>query len=123
MEKSFMEGASMLPRIPSLPGAHKVSFLHMVISIDYDETWSADPPLWAEFALNAQDAGHIVILTTNRPNAEGFREEVYEDCAEYVTAVIFAGTLPKQTAARYFGYDVDVWIDDLPHTVTEGRSF
>lgn len=90
----------------------------MVISIDYDKTWSADPGLWQQFARSASSRGHVVLLITNR--TPQLSAEVYLHAGNYVRQVIFAGPGPKKDAARLHGYDVDVWIDDKPKTVDAG---
>jgi len=83
----------------------------MVIAIDYDGTWAADPELWAEFALSASKRGHCVIIATNR------RTELHGmDCP-----IVYCGaSFTKRQATRSAGYEVDVWIDDNPQVV-EGR--
>lgn len=92
----------------------------MTISLDFDDTFTADPELWTAFVQQAHARGHTVLLTTNRPWA--FRREVHKAVAGLpFREVIFAGRTPKRLAARQRGYEVDVWVDDLPHTVDLGR--
>ena len=93
----------------------------LTISIDYDETWSADPGLWKAFARMARRRGHNVLLVTNRPNEEPYRMEVLIATRGCVDEVIFAGIAPKRHAAEQAGWDPDIWVDDLPHTVELGR--
>jgi hypothetical protein len=90
----------------------------VILSIDYDKTWSADPSLWQQFARSASSRGHTVLLITNRTSA--MSDEVYRNAGPYVRQVIFAGPMPKRKAAERHGYAVDVWIDDHPETVAEG---
>lgn len=92
----------------------------MTISLDFDDTFTADPKLWTAFVRQAHARGHTVLLVTNRPAL--FRAEVDAAVAGLpFREVIFAGRTPKRLAARRRGYEVHVWVDDLPHTVEYGR--
>ena len=94
----------------------------MVISIDYDDTWTADPKGWQQVVTIMRRRGHTVILITNRPNLPRYTHEVKRDVGRFVDDIIFAGiTMPKRTAAANLGYVVDVWIDDFPSAVDHGR--
>jgi hypothetical protein len=94
----------------------------MVISIDYDDTWTADPQGWQQVVTLMRRRGHTVILITNRPNLPPSRHEVERDVRGFVDAIIFAGIpTPKRLAAERHGYHVDVWIDDCPSAVDHGR--
>ena len=92
----------------------------MIISIDYDDTWSADPSLWKEIARRARERGHKVILVTNRMGSRRDAGDVWRSAGDHVSQIIFAGMGPKRAAALGAGYDVDVWIDNAPETVAGG---
>lgn len=91
----------------------------MIISIDFDKTWTADPPLWKHFSRIVKQRGHQVILVTNRL---GMKRDVRDLAGVrlHVDEIVFAGPGPKRDAARLRGYDPDVWIDDNPSTVDYG---
>jgi len=95
----------------------------MVIAIDFDATWTSDPKFWRKFVHMALDAGHTVIMVTQRCRC--YPEQVEEVEAEIgdLIPVLFAGdplmAQSKLMAARISGYEVDVWIDDNPHSVFE----
>lgn len=91
----------------------------MIISIDYDDTWSADPQVWSQVAKLFRSRGHTVILVTNR--YEIFGKPVLRACSGRVHNIIFAGSKPKRDAAKEQGYEVDVWIDDYPESILYGR--
>lgn len=94
----------------------------MVISIDYDDTWTLDPKGWQQIVTILRKRGHTVILITNRPNLPRYTYEVKREVARYVDDIIFAGiTTPKRAAAASRGYGIDVWIDDYPSAVDHGR--
>ena len=92
----------------------------VLVAIDYDATWSADPELWEAFSQYARRRGHSVALITNRPDTAPNRSEVGTAVSEHVDYMILAGPMPKQDAAAELGIRPDIWIDDNPVTVTEG---
>lgn len=89
--------------------------------IDYDETWTTDPGLWASFVRTAVGRGHTVVLVTNRISAGRWGREVRQALRLVpISGIVFAGAAPKRTAALQAGHRVDVWIDDAPRTVELG---
>lgn len=93
----------------------------MILSLDFDDTWTADPELWQMFCRQAKRRGHTVILVTNREPFPHYVREVHGAAAPWVDHIIFAGRRPKRDAAAEQGYDVDVWLDDYPSSVDFGR--
>ncbi len=86
----------------------------MTIAIDYDKTWTADPDLWNTFTKLAKSRGHQVIIATSRvaPDADGN--------PEFKTLpVLFCGKEFKEVFCREAGYEVDIWIDDMPGTIQQ----
>ena len=110
--------AAAISAIGLAMGSPKGTIPWVTLSIDYDKTWSADPALWQQFARSASSRGHIVLLVTNRSSGSA---EVIRESGPYVHRVIMAGPMPKREAAARHGYTVDVWIDDRPETVRDGR--
>lgn len=92
----------------------------MTISLDFDETYTRDPEMWRKFAHMAVSMGHEIVLITNRTPEQGAEVRAALRGVP-VSAVVFAGRAPKREAARRQGIRVDVWVDDLPHTVDSGR--
>jgi HK97 family phage portal protein len=93
----------------------------LTISVDFDQTFSADPELWGSFALDAVEAGNTVVMITRRedtPENQSAIAETLGDYAEAFSTVLLIGpeTL-KDDAAQKAGISVDVWIDDSPQTV------
>ena len=76
----------------------------MLIALDYDKTYTADPALWDAFVQSAQNRGHTVkIVTMRRPD-----EAILDASIEIVY------TSRKAKAAVI---SADIWIDDSPHWV------
>lgn len=91
----------------------------MLIAIDYDATWTQDPPFWRQFCKMVVSRGHQVICVTNRTGdtADCIALAGVRRC---VTEIIFAGPLPKRKAAHRRGKRPHVWIDDNPSTIDHG---
>lgn len=78
----------------------------MIIAIDYDGTYTADPHLWNGFMQAAVDAGHrIICVTMRRP----------DEPAAIPCEVIYTARRAKVRFMEEIGQKVDVWIDDAPH--------
>jgi hypothetical protein len=76
----------------------------MLIALDYDKTYTADPALWDNFVDLAQSRGHTVkIVTMRRPD-----EAIDTDVAD----VVYTNRKAKSSVIR-----ADIWIDDSPHWV------
>jgi len=86
----------------------------MIIAIDYDQTYAADPETFNKVISLFQEAGHTVICVTGR--SEDMGEPVMKSIGKIVP-VIFAGKEWKNEAAKKRGYDVNIWIDDNPSMV------
>lgn len=85
----------------------------MIISLDYDDTYTRDPVFWLGFVRNAKQAGHTVFCVTMR-NAS---ERVDTVLANLVEDVIYTARAAKREATLARGIWIDVWIDDMPHFV------
>lgn len=88
----------------------------MIIAVDYDSTYSADPETFDQVIKVFQAAGHTVICVTARPETMG--QSVLNSIGKLVP-VVFAGADWKREAAERRGYKVNVWIDDVPEMVAK----
>jgi hypothetical protein len=88
----------------------------MNIAIDYDGTWDRDPQLWQEFAARARRS-HKVYIVTLRPSSQGVGGE-----SAFVDGVVFCAYKPKRETCRANGIKIDVWIDDMPETISMGDA-
>lgn len=87
----------------------------MLISIDYDDTFTADPDFWREFIERAKAHGHAVVCVTARWDGPGNRAELA--AAMPGIPVVFSDQRCKRDASEEAGHLVDVWIDDLPEAI------
>lgn len=63
-----------------------------------------------------QDAGHTVICVTGRDG--GAMGDPVRASIGQLVPVVFAGPEWKKIAAKNQGYDVDVWVDDIPNMIS-----
>ena len=88
----------------------------MIISMDFDNTFSLAPEDWLDFMLMMRKRGHEVIVVTGR------RENVYPEDFDIFHQYGFKVYKTKWLAKRVYmreveGIEVDVWIDDCPEAI------
>lgn len=94
----------------------------MIISIDYDDTYTRDPTLWDTFILAALKRGHTVWCVSARHN-EGPMQDVRDSIGRIIghkRCVGTNGVAKRDHLFKVHGVYADVWIDDMPNTVTDG---
>ena len=96
----------------------------LVISLDYDRTWTAAPGLWRSFVGMATAAGNRVVCISRRENDEANREELRLAFADLeVSDLILCGAnTQKRDAAAAAGLAVDVWVDDYPEGIVSATD-
>jgi hypothetical protein len=90
----------------------------LTIATDYDRTFTADCELWRCFISTATKFGHRIICVSARENTPGNRYELTQAMPISVPVLLCYGH-PKREHAAGHGYDVDIWIDDHPETVSQ----
>lgn len=88
----------------------------LTVAIDFDDTFTADVEVWSLVIQVLQNAGHRVICVSARDNSLGNMRELTLALPKDVD-VILSNNEPKKVVAKSHGYDVDIWIDDLPHKI------
>ena len=95
----------------------------LLISLDFDQTFTAAPGLWRSFMTEALARGNRVCCVTRREDNEQNREELRLAFGEHfgdLAGVVLAGPdRRKRSAAADAGLSPDIWIDDKPETVPE----
>jgi hydroxymethylpyrimidine pyrophosphatase-like HAD family hydrolase len=86
----------------------------MIIAIDYDNTYTADPTTWDNVIKTFQAAGHTVICVTARSEAMGL--PVLNSIGKLIPCLFCEGAWKREYALKH-GYKVDVWIDDSPEHI------
>lgn len=95
----------------------------MIISIDYDDTFTADIKTWRFVIALLKAADHEVICTSARHNTEKNRTQVESDFHNLDIPVLLTSGKQKRDFARSLGYEVDVWIDDIPASIPSLEDF
>lgn len=88
----------------------------MIISIDYDDTYTRDKILWDSFIQQAKARGHTVYCVTAR-NPKYDSPEVINDLKHLVDHIFFTAGTPKEAFMLRQGICVQVWIDDCPQAI------
>lgn len=87
----------------------------MIVSLDYDETWTKDPVAWSLVAKALREQGHTVYGITMRYPEEGrSMDQKYLDVCD---EVFFTSRQAKFFYCWERGIHIDVWIDDSPHWI------
>ncbi len=96
----------------------------MLIALDYDGTYTADPEMWDAFVMNARLRGHTVYCITMRyADASSEAEQVKESLEGKVDKIIFTNRQAKKPfMLKHFNQCPDVWIDDMPEFITESAQ-
>lgn len=93
----------------------------MIISIDYDDTFTADPDCWTEVIEVLKKYQHEVICVSARRNKLDNRQEL--SAALPKIPILLSYDEPKRSFALKAGYDVDVWIDDSPSAIIDSHEY
>jgi HK97 family phage prohead protease len=103
---------------------HRAEGRGLLISLDYDRTFTAAPGLWRSFVGMATAAGNKVVCISRREDDDANREELrlaFSDLEVSDLILCGAGTQKRDAAARA-GLDVDVWVDDYPEGIVAAPS-
>lgn len=85
------------------------------IAIDYDNTFTADSFLFIKIIELMQSRGHRVIIATGRHR---WSEDMERTPLPPDLDVVYCGVELKSIACKRAGYNVDIWIDDTPSTIS-----
>ena len=116
------------PTAPAAPAAappqqigRSVESRALTISIDFDQTFSADPKMWGEFAMKSDAEGNTVVMISRRPDTPENQKEIADTIGVHMHAfkkiMLIGADALKADAAAAAGLKVDIWIDDAPQTV------
>jgi HK97 family phage prohead protease len=103
---------------------HRAEPRPLVISLDFDRTFTAAPGLWRSFIVDATGRGNRVVCISRREDTAENRDEMAAAFADLeLSGLVLCGpTTQKRAAAAAAGIEVDVWIDDYPEgIVADGR--
>ena len=88
----------------------------MIIAIDYDDTFTADPQLWRHVIGCIESSGHRVVCVSARLNSRGNQRELGAALPSSVE-IFLSYDKPKRQYMQSKGVEVDIWIDDMPEAI------
>jgi hypothetical protein len=88
----------------------------MLIALDYDGTYTADPHLWDGFIAQARGRRHEVHIVTQRAECEPVRLGCHVDRIHYTDRKA------KRPYMQARGLAVQIWIDDMPDFISESAA-
>lgn len=83
----------------------------MLLALDYDGTYTADPDLWLPFVRRALARGHNVICVTMRYAHEG---ATMDEGLKGIIPVYFTDRQAKIPFLAAMGIYPNIWIDNNP---------
>ena len=95
----------------------------LTFALDFDDTFTACPDLWADFVRKSKDFGHSWYMVTARRNTEENVETINAQLDHWgcQMPIIFSNLASKFDTMRDRGLKVDIWIDDSPHAIVHGH--
>jgi HK97 family phage prohead protease len=103
---------------------HRTEGRGLVISLDYDRTFTSAPGLWRSFVNMATAAGNRVVCISRREATDENREELRNafDGLDVSDTILCGSGQQKRDAAAQAGLEVDVWIDDYPEGIVAAQA-
>ena len=83
----------------------------MIIALDFDETYTEDPILWAAFINKCKVRGHSISFVTFRSD-NGDNSDIKYEAECLGLEIVYTAGKQKQHC-----FKADVWIDDAPETI------
>lgn len=87
----------------------------LIVSIDFDDTFSTNPIVWLRVVLLLKNSGFNVVCCTSR-----YENEYPEDLDILINNgidVYYTGRKAKDEFLQEKGIKVDIWIDDNPFAI------
>jgi hypothetical protein len=83
----------------------------VILALDYDDTFTADPILWEHFINKVKERGHSVTFVTSRGyhHSNDYNADIKQDAKRLNIDIVFC--FGESKAAKF---KADVWIDDTP---------
>lgn len=96
----------------------------LLISLDYDQTFTAAPGLWRSFVAMAAENGNQVVMISRRERTDDNLAEMRLALGDLdLSDLILCGPdVQKRAAAEAAGLSVDVWIDDYPEGIVRAAA-
>lgn len=84
----------------------------LLIALDYDGTYTADPEFWLDFIKMSEARGHEIVVATMRTPEE--KETMDDKLLDAIPWVVTTSRKAKKQFLLDYGIAPDIWIDDHP---------
>ena len=88
----------------------------MIVSLDYDDTYTKDKELWNLFIRKCKASGYHVEFVTLR-SENGNNLDITLDAAEMDISITFCNGRQKAEM-----FEADIWIDDMPEVIPTAQT-
>ena len=92
----------------------------MIISIDFDDTFTRSPQAFTEVIQTLRDYGYFIICTSSRVDNRRNRLQLKEALPHDID-IFLTGGQAKRDFLEQKGYLVDIWVDDLPQDIVHKK--
>lgn len=95
----------------------------MRFGIDYDQTWTEDPELFAMFVKMIWKRGHSACIVTLRDRSDASYHEIRQSVDKHLgdkaeaLPIVHCGGEWKKHVTDAMHLEVDVWVDDTPNFI------
>lgn len=91
-------------------------------SLDFDDTFTADPELWAAFVKLGLSRGHTFYCVTARRSTVENEDAINDLFEEHgiQMPIIFSNLGSKMDEVERRGIKIDIWLDDAPYAIVQG---
>jgi hypothetical protein len=89
---------------------------NLILALDFDDTYTANPELWDSFIILSQMCNTEVVIATYRHEVED-ADPALDRIKRLGTRCYFTDGKAKKPFLEALGVNVNIWIDDRPQTV------
>lgn len=102
-----------------------VNFEPLKIALDYDETFNADKPMWANIVKFMKHNGcDVRFVTFRHEHPSTFsNEDILQDSDRLNIPIIFCEGVQKRTVCDSVMFKPDIWIDDSPEFILSENDY
>jgi hypothetical protein len=94
----------------------------MIISLDFDDTFTSDPQAWSNVVDALVASGHEVVCISGRSDDDANRAELRQALPDSVERIYLCGSVSKKHYSEKNAIQVDVWIDDSPSRIVQAKQ-
>lgn len=95
----------------------------MIVSIDFDETYTKSPWLFNEIIALLSDSDHQPMIVTYRHRDLDYDPQLWNLENLYFVPVYYTDGKAKKPFMENLGIKVDIWIEDNPRAVYEDSAW